>query len=122
MRAYTKDEVLLGRYRYSFIHSLGYGARYPRTNIDKNKQDSSNLQCLHNLRATLNALAYMVCVKQFVMSLPATSLTVDWFSVSRVKQHPSVGSLYKWSWKTVISPHRASMHAVFKCDLFASIA
>jgi len=104
---------------------------------------SSNLQCLHNLHATLNALADIVCVKQFVMSLPAISLG-DWFSVSRkggtggsglvytpkgwkqhgyvwvwLKKNPSVGSLYKWSWKTVISPHWASMHAVFKCDLFA---
>jgi len=24
-------------------------------------------------------------------------------------KNPSVGSLHKWSWKTVISPHRASM-------------
>jgi len=32
--------------------------------------------------APLNAIAYIVCVKQFVMSLPAISLG-DWFSVSR---------------------------------------
>jgi len=32
--------------------------------------------------AALNAIAYFVCVKQFVMSLPAISLG-DWFSVSR---------------------------------------
>ena len=43
---------------------------------------SSNLQCLHNSHATLNALACIVCVKQFVMSLPAISLG-DWFSGSR---------------------------------------
>jgi len=47
----------------------------------------------------------------------------DWFSVSRKggtgggldihpkgeNSSPSVGSLHKWSWKTIISPHRASM-------------
>ena len=32
--------------------------------------------------AALNAIAYIVCVRQFVMSLPAISLG-DWFSVSR---------------------------------------
>ena len=32
--------------------------------------------------AALNAIAYIVCVKQFVKSLPAISLG-DWFSVSR---------------------------------------
>ena len=32
--------------------------------------------------AALNAIAFIVCVKQFVMSLPAISLG-DWFSVSR---------------------------------------
>ena len=32
--------------------------------------------------AALNSIAYIVCIKQFVMSLPAISL-VDWFSVSR---------------------------------------
>jgi len=32
--------------------------------------------------AALNAIAYTVCVKQFVKSLPAISLG-DWFSVSR---------------------------------------
>jgi len=32
--------------------------------------------------AAINAIAYIVCVKQFVMSLPAISLG-DWFSVSR---------------------------------------
>jgi len=37
---------------------------------------------IYNSHATLNALAYIVCVKQFVMSLPAISLG-DWFSVSR---------------------------------------
>jgi len=31
--------------------------------------------------APLNAIAYIVCVKQFVMSLPAISLG-DWFSVN----------------------------------------
>jgi len=45
-----------------------------------------------------------------------------WVFVGLAKKIPSEGSLYKWSWKTVISPHRASMHAVFKWDLFASIA
>ena len=105
---------------------------------------SAHTSNVYNSHATLNALAYIVCVKQFVMSLPAISLG-DWFSVSRkgrwvgiytqrakttllcvvlAEKNPSVGSLslYKWSRKTVISPHRASMHAVFKCDLFASIA
>ena len=33
-------------------------------------------------RAALNAIAYIVCVKRFVMSLPAISLG-DWFSVNR---------------------------------------
>ena len=32
--------------------------------------------------AALNAIAYIVCVKQFVMSFPAISLG-GWFSVSR---------------------------------------
>jgi len=39
-----------------------------------------------------------------------------WLCVGLAEKNPSVGSLYKWSWKTVISPHRASMHAVFKCN------
>ena len=70
--------------------------------------------------AALNATAYIVCVKQSVMSLPAISLG-DWFSVSRKGgqgevgwyihpkgensmavcgfgcKNPSVGSLHKWS-------------------------
>ena len=34
--------------------------------------------------AALNAIAYIVFVKQFVMSLPAISLALgDWFSISR---------------------------------------
>ena len=67
-----------------------------------------------------------LCVKQFVMSLPAMSLG-DWFSVSKKggteggglvytqvensmavhgfgHKNPSVGSLHNWCWKTVISP------------------
>ena len=45
---------------------------------------SSNLQCLNNSSCsfTINAVAYIVCVKQFVVSIPALSLG-DWFSVSR---------------------------------------
>ena len=52
---------------------------------------SSYLQCLHNSQATSNTLAYIVCVKQFVMSLTAISLG-DWFSVSR-KGGTGVGGL-----------------------------
>jgi len=40
----------------------------------------SNVRITHY--AALNAKAYIVCVKQFVMSLPAIFLG-DWFSVSR---------------------------------------
>ena len=32
--------------------------------------------------SALNAIAYTVCIKQFVVSLPAISLG-DWFSVSK---------------------------------------
>jgi len=34
-------------------------------------------------------------------------------------KNPSVGSLHKWSWRTVTSQ---GLHAMFKCDLLASIA
>ena len=51
---------------------------------------SSNLQCLHNSPAALNAVAYIVCVKQFVMSLLVMSLG-DWFSVSRKDGTGEVG-------------------------------
>ena len=80
--------------------------------------------------AALKAIAYIVCVKEFVMSLPAISLG-DWFSVSRrvgqgeVGQYinsmamsefgcknPSVESLHKYSWKAVISPHMAFMQCL----------
>ena len=54
---------------------------------------SSNLQCLHNSHVTLNALAYIVCVKQFVISLPAVSLG-DWFSVSRKGGNGGGGLVY----------------------------
>jgi len=40
----------------------------------------SNVCITHH--AALNPIAYIVCVKQFVMSLPAVSLG-DWFSVSQ---------------------------------------
>jgi len=32
-------------------------------------------------------------------------------------KNPSVGSLHKWSWKTVI--HLTGLSSVFKCDLLA---
>ena len=81
---------------------------------------TSNVCITHH--AALNAIAYIVCVKQFVISLPVISLG-DWFSVSRKGgtegdglvhtpkgensmavcgfgcKYPSVGSLHKWSWK-----------------------
>ena len=41
---------------------------------------TSNVCITHH--EALNALAYIVCVKQFVMSLSGISLG-DWFSVSR---------------------------------------
>ena len=43
---------------------------------------SAQTSNVHNSHAALNAIAYIVCVKQFLMSLPAISLG-DWFSVSR---------------------------------------
>jgi len=95
--------------------------------------------------AVLIAIVYIVCVKQFVMSLQqfpweigsvrAWWDRVRWVGIynQRVKQHgcvwfgcknPSVGSLHKWSWKPVILPHRASMKcssAIYLLEL-ASIA
>ena len=44
--------------------------------------------------AALNAIAYIVCVKQFVMLLPAISLG-DWFSVSRKGGTGGGGLVYK---------------------------
>ena len=108
---------------------------FKRRNMSRHDLVSAqNLQCLHNSHATLNALAYIVCVKQFVMSLPAISLG-DWCSVSRKGGTEGGGLVYTpkgwkqhgcvWVWlkkkslsrvivQMVISPHRASMHAVFK--------
>ena len=40
-----------------------------------------------------------------------------WLCVGLAEKNPSAGSLYKWSWKTVISPHRASMHAALPKQL-----
>ena len=93
--------------------------------------------------AALNAIAYIVCVKQFVMSLPAISLG-DWFSVSRKggtgggglvytpkgwKQHGCVWVGCKKSLSRVMTQmvletviHLTGPPSVFKCDLLASIA
>jgi len=101
--------------------------------MNKNKRDvsaqlsiSSNLQCLHNPPCSFKCYTtYIVRVKQFVMSLPATLVQcepkgeVGWYVHPKGENSMavcgfsckilSVGSLCKWSWKTVISPHRASM-------------
>ena len=112
-----------------------FGVRHVLAYFKKTWYFSARLSISMDIRhgtchAALNAIAYIVGVKQFVMSPPLGY----WFTGSRKggtgggglvytpkgwKQHgcgfackkSSVGSLHKWSWKIVISSH--------KCDLLA---
>jgi len=87
--------------------------------------------------SALNAIAYTVCIKQFVVSLPAISLG-DWFSVVGKGEvgwyiHPKgensmavcgfgLKSVTRVIAQMVVeNGHLASLglHAVFKCDLLA---
>jgi len=90
---------------------------------------TSNVCITHH--AALNAIAYIVCVKQVFCDVTSSNFLgsvgaemvgegeVGWYIHPKGENsmavfgfgciNPSVGSLHKWSWKTVISPHRASM-------------
>ena len=85
---------------------------------------SSNLQCLHNSSCSFKCYS-IHCVCQTICDVTSSNVLrvgqgeVGWYIYPKGensmavcgfgRKNPSVGSVYKWCWKKVITPHRASM-------------